>query len=163
MTEFPRNTFDLTGLQSLLCEIDNCFLCRRWHRDRLGNRESLPTSVLSGHDISTHGHSWIGPYITTAMLRANNVPWRASPAQPAILPFFTNIWAGVQDLTIQSVTSSDKVDNIHCMFCLDEEGDQVDERVVLRCVECRGLSHLACTEEWLAKRGTGRGTSCCIW
>lgn len=35
------------------------------------------------------------------------------------------------------------------MFCSAEDGDQVDERVILRCVECRGLSYLACTEEWL--------------
>lgn len=163
MTDFSTDTFDLVGLQSSLCTIEDCFLCTRWDRDRLGVRESLLTSALGDHMISTNSHSWVAPYITTAMLRANNVSWRVSPAQPAILPFFTNIWAGVQDLTIQSVTSSDKVDNIHCMFCLDEEGNQVDERVILRCVECRGLSHLACTEEWLRKRRTGRGSSCCIW
>ena len=163
MTILPTNTFDMAGLQSSLCTIEGCFLCTRWHRDRLGNPESLPTSALSDHEKLTPSPSWIAPYITTAMLRANNVPWRVSPAQPAILPFFTNIWAGVQDLTIQSVTSSDKVDNIHCVFCLDEEGDQVDERVILRCVECRGLSHLACLEEWLKKRRTGRGSSSYIW
>ena len=80
------------------------------------------------------------------MLRANSVPWHVSPAQPAILSFVTNIWAGVQDVTLHSVTPSDEVDSIHCMFCLAEDGDQVDERVILRCVECRGLLHLACTE-----------------
>ncbi|KAJ5651591.1 uncharacterized protein N7484_005314 [Penicillium longicatenatum] len=162
MTDFPRNTFDLAGLQASLCRIENCFLCKRWHRNRLRIAEFSPNSVLSDHDISNHVHSWVAPYITTSMLRANNVPWHVSPAQPAILPLFTNIWAGVQDLTLHSVTPSGEVDKIHCMFCLDEEGDQVNERVVLRFVECRGLSHLACTEEWLRKRGTGCGTSCCI-
>jgi len=125
--------------------------------------DASPADSLNDPDIFNHGQSRAAPYITTAMLRANSVPWHVSPAQPAILSFVTNIWAGVQDLTLHSVTPCDEVDNIHCMFCLDEEGNQVDERVILRCVECRGLSHLACTEGWLRKRRTGRGSSCCIW
>ncbi|KAJ5982309.1 hypothetical protein N7451_012409 [Penicillium sp. IBT 35674x] len=66
------------------------------------------------------------------MLRANNVAWHLWPAQPAILSFVANIWEGVQDLTLHSVTFSSDVDSIHCMFCLAEDGDQVDERVILR-------------------------------
>ncbi|KAJ5903874.1 hypothetical protein N7504_006257 [Penicillium tannophilum] len=101
ITDFSTNTFDLAGLQSSLCTIEDCFLCTRWHRNQLGVRETLLTSALGDHMISTNSYSWVAPYITTAML----------------------------------VTSSDKVDNIHCMFCLDEEGDQVDERVILRAAQ----------------------------
>jgi hypothetical protein len=163
MTDLPRTTFDLAGLQSSLCKIRKSFLCKQWHRNRHGDREASPASFLSDPDVSNYGHSWAVPYITAAMLRTNSVPWHVSPAQPAILPFVTNIWAGVQDLSLHSVTPCDDVDSIHCMLWLDEDGDQVDERVLLRCVECRGSSHLACTEEWLEKRDTGCGTSCCIW
>jgi hypothetical protein len=76
------------------------------------------------------------------MLRANNVPWRVTPAQPAILSL-TPTCVGGQDFTLQKVTRSHEVDNIHCLFCLAEEENRVDERVVLRCVRCKGLAHLA--------------------
>jgi hypothetical protein len=35
--------------------------------------------------------------------------------------------------------------------------------VILRCHQCRALSHLSCAEEWLERRDTGSGTSCCVW
>ncbi|OGE47002.1 hypothetical protein PENARI_c078G05451 [Penicillium arizonense] len=102
------------------------------------------------------------PFVTSAMLRANNVPWRVSPAQPAILASVANIWAGVQDLTLQSLTPSEEVDSIHCVFCLTEDEDHANECVILRCHLCRALSHLSCAEEWLERRDTGSGTSCCV-
>ena len=102
------------------------------------------------------------PFVTSAMLRTNSVPWHVSPAQPAILTSVANIWAGVQDLTLKDLTLSDQVDDIHCVFCLAEDEDLANESVILRC-QCKALSHLACAEEWLEKRSTGFGTSCCVW
>jgi hypothetical protein len=96
------------------------------------------------------------------MLRTNSVPWHVSPAQPAILTSVANIWAGVQDLTLKDLTLSDQVDDIHCVFCLAEDDDLANESVILRC-QCKALFHLACAEEWLEKRSTGFGTSCCVW
>ncbi|OGE47235.1 hypothetical protein PENARI_c053G03707, partial [Penicillium arizonense] len=48
------------------------------------------------------------PFVTSAMLRTNSVPWRVSPAQPAILASVANIWAGFQELTLQSLTPSEE-------------------------------------------------------
>lgn len=124
------------------------------HSDHHSDREASPAERV---DRPTH------PYVTAAMLRANNVPWRVTAAQPAILSLTPSTWAGGQDFTLQKVTRSHEVDNIHCLFCLAEDENRVDERVVLRCVRCKGLAHLACTQEWLEKRETGHGTSCCIW
>ncbi|KAJ5040688.1 hypothetical protein EN45_043490 [Penicillium chrysogenum] len=101
------------------------------------------------------------PFVTSAMLRTNSVPWHVSPAQPAILTSVANIWAGVQDLTLKDLTLSDQVDDIHCVFCLAEDEDLANESVILRC-QCKALSHLACAEEWLEKRSAGFGTSCCV-
>jgi hypothetical protein len=97
------------------------------------------------------------------MLRTNSVPWRVSPAQPAILASVANIWAGFQELTLQSLTPSEEVDSIHCVFCLTEDENHANESVILRCGQCQALSHLACAEEWLERRDTGSGTSCCVW
>ncbi|OGE46851.1 hypothetical protein PENARI_c099G08558 [Penicillium arizonense] len=109
------------------------------------------------------------PFVTSTMLRTNSVPWRISPAQPAILASVANIWAGFQELTLQSLTPSEEVDsihedvdNIHCVFCLIDDEDHANERVILRCRQCTSLSHLSCAEEWLEKRDTGSGTSCCV-
>ncbi|CAG8111794.1 unnamed protein product [Penicillium nalgiovense] len=101
------------------------------------------------------------PFVTSAMLRTNSVPWHVSPAQPAILTSVANVWAGVQNLTIKNLTLSDEVDDIHCVFCLAEDEDLANESVILRC-QCKALSHLACAEEWLEKRSTGVETSCCV-
>jgi hypothetical protein len=57
------------------------------------------------------------------MLRTNSVPWHVSLAQPAILTSVANVWAGVQDLTLKSLTLSHEVDDIHCVFCLAEDED----------------------------------------
>ncbi|OGE47228.1 hypothetical protein PENARI_c054G00864, partial [Penicillium arizonense] len=102
------------------------------------------------------------PFVTSTMLRTNSVPWRVSPAQPAILPSVANIWAGFQELTLQSLTPSEEVDSIHCVFCLTEDEDHANECVILRCHQCRALSHLSCVEEWLERRDTGFSTSCCV-
>ena len=102
------------------------------------------------------------PFVTSTMLRTNSVPWHVSPAQPAILTSVANVWAGVQSLTLKDLTLSDEVDDIHCVFCLAEDDDLANESVILRC-QCKALSHLACAEEWLEKRSTGFGTSCCVW
>ncbi|OQE60270.1 hypothetical protein PENNAL_c0310G11967, partial [Penicillium nalgiovense] len=101
------------------------------------------------------------PFVTSTMLRTNSVPWHVSLAQPAILTSVANVWAGVQDLTLKSLTLSDEVNGIHCVFCLAEDEDLANESVILRC-RCNALSHLACAEEWLEKRSTGYGTSCCV-
>ncbi|CDM32739.1 unnamed protein product [Penicillium roqueforti FM164] len=69
--------------------------------------------------------------------------------------------AGVQDLTLKDLTLSDYIDDIHCVFCLTEDEDLANKRVILRC-QCKALSYLACAEEWLEKRSTGFKTLCCI-
>ncbi|CAG7959512.1 unnamed protein product [Penicillium salamii] len=33
---------------------------------------------------------------------------------------------------------------------------------MLSCGQCRAQTHLCCAEEWLEKRRTGFGTSCCV-
>ncbi|CAG8175212.1 unnamed protein product [Penicillium salamii] len=105
----------------------------------------------------------VNPFITAAMLRTNSVPWDVSPDQPAILTSFTNIWAGIQDLSLQNLSLSEDVNEIHCVFCLAENEEQATECVILRCDQCRAQAHLSCAEEWLEKRRTGFGTSCCVW
>jgi hypothetical protein len=103
------------------------------------------------------------PFVTSTMLRTNSVPWRVSPAQPAILASVANIWAGFQELTLRSLTPSEEVDSIHCVFCLTEDEDHANECVILRCRQCTSLCHLSCAEEWLQKRDTDFSTSCCVW
>ncbi|CAG8078206.1 unnamed protein product [Penicillium nalgiovense] len=98
------------------------------------------------------------------MLRTNSVPWEVSPDRPAILSSVS--WAGVQALTLHSLRLSRdvaevKVDDIYCLFCLAEDEDLATECVILRCDRCKALSHLACAEEWLEKRSTCFGMSCC--
>ncbi|KAI3090990.1 hypothetical protein CBS147333_10323 [Penicillium roqueforti] len=115
----------------------------------------VPLSTSPGPEQSTN------PFVTAAMLRTNSVPWQVSPARPAILTSVTNIWAGVQDLTLRSLSLSEEIENIHCVFCLAEDEEQAHECVVLRCDQCRALSHLSCAEEWLENRRTGFGISCC--
>jgi hypothetical protein len=105
----------------------------------------------------------INPFVTAEMLRTNSVSWHVSPARPAILTSVTNIWAGVQDLLLQNLSLSEDVNDIHCVFCLAEDEEQANECVILRCNQCRALAHLSCAEEWLEKRCTGFGTSCCVW
>ncbi|KAJ5267217.1 hypothetical protein N7478_010025 [Penicillium angulare] len=103
----------------------------------------------------------IQPYVSPAMLRANNVPWVVSPAQPAIASV-ANISAGTQDLELHRLAVSHNVNGIHCTFCLAEDGDTTDENVILRCQQCHALSHLSCMELWLGQRDTGFDTSCCV-
>ncbi|CAG7936348.1 unnamed protein product [Penicillium salamii] len=104
----------------------------------------------------------INPFVTAEMLWTNGVSWHVSPARPAILTSFTNIWAGVQDLSLQNLSLSEDVDEIHCVFCLAENEEQATECVILRCDQCRAQAHLSCAEEWSEKRRTGFGTSCCV-
>ncbi|CAG7961288.1 unnamed protein product [Penicillium salamii] len=104
----------------------------------------------------------INPFVTAEMLRTNSVPWHVSPARPAIVTSVTNIWAGVQDLSLQNLRLSEDVDEIHCVFCLAEDEEQGNECVILHCDQCRAHCHLSCAEEWLEKRRTGFGTSCCV-
>jgi hypothetical protein len=105
----------------------------------------------------------INLFVTATMLRINSIPWDVSPDQPAILTSVTNVWAYVQDLTLRYLSLSEEVDDIHCVFCLAEDEEQASECVILRCDQCRAHSHLSCAEEWLEKRRTGFGTSCCVW
>jgi hypothetical protein len=133
------------------------------HSDHHSGREALPARFWADSGPTERVGRPAHLYVTAAMLRANTVPWRVTPAQPAILSLTPNSWAGGQDFTLHEVTCSHEVDNIHCVFCLAEDENRVDESVVLRCVRCKGLAHLACTQEWLEKRETGHGTSCCIW
>lgn len=58
----------------------------------------------------------VNPFVTAAMRRANSAPWHVSPAQSAVLTSVTNIWAGVQDLTLRNLSLSEEVDNIHCDY-----------------------------------------------
>jgi hypothetical protein len=85
----------------------------------------------------------INPFVTAAMLRTNSVPWHVSPARPAILTSVTNVWAGVQDLTLGSLSLSEDVDDIHCVFCLAEDEEQARVRdPTLRSVPSAGPSFL---------------------
>ncbi|CAG8415442.1 unnamed protein product [Penicillium salamii] len=124
------------------------------HRLRQGPPAPLLTSAGPVQSIN--------PFVTTEMLRANSVSWHVSPARSAILTSVTNIWARVQDLSLQNLSLSEDVNEIHCVFCLAEDGEQANECVILRCDQCRALAHLCCAEEWLEKRRTGFGTSCCV-
>ncbi|CAI7626240.1 unnamed protein product [Penicillium viridicatum] len=211
LTTLTREPFDLSTLQSKLCDIARDFLCARWHRQRQadqvgqrwyeaaipnqarvphGSRVAAPSIAHPGQrqmssvsrsrpasgntyrsphglrqdppvPVSTNPEPVqpFNPFVTSTMLRTNSVPWRVSPAQPAILTSVANVWAGIQDLTLKDLTLSDEVDDIHCVFCLAEDEDLANECVTLRC-QCKALSHLACAEEWLEKRSTGFGTSC---
>ncbi|KAK9847702.1 hypothetical protein MYU51_018318 [Penicillium brevicompactum] len=105
----------------------------------------------------------INPFVTAKMLRTNSVSWHVSPARPAILTSVTNIWAGVQDLSLQNLRLSEDVGEIHCVFCLADDEEQANECVILRCDRCQAHCHLSCAEEWLEKRQAGFGTSCCVW
>ncbi|KAI1829248.1 hypothetical protein DTO027I6_9986 [Penicillium roqueforti] len=214
LTTLAREPFDLSNLQSKLCDVARDFLCARWHRQRQadqvgqqwyeaavrnqarvphrsrmaspsavvhrGQRQALPASrrrpVPGNTDRSPHGLRQdppvplstspepvqpFSPFVTSTMLRTNSVPWHVSLAQPAILTSVANVWAGVQDLTLKSLTLSHEVDDIHCVFCLAEDENLANESVILRC-QCTSLCHLSCAEEWLEKRSTGFGTSCCV-
>ncbi|CAG7970414.1 unnamed protein product [Penicillium salamii] len=100
------------------------------------------------------------------MLRTNIVPWSVSSDRPTILSSASNVWAGVQDLTLQSFRPSQAVDvhvdSIYCVFCLADDEDHANERVILRCGECTSLCHLSCAEEWLERRVTGFSILCCV-
>ncbi|OGE46789.1 hypothetical protein PENARI_c110G08266, partial [Penicillium arizonense] len=73
--------------------------------------------------------------------KIRRVPWRVSPAQPAILASVANIWAGFQELTLQSLTPSEEVDSIHCVFCLTEDEDHANDAE-------RSLIYLAWKSGW---------------
>ena len=212
-----RESFDISTLQSKLCDIAKEFLCARWHRQRQADQLSLQwyeaavrnqTRVPHDSRVATppivhsrqrqtspgsrrrpaesdntgrplsHGPRQdppaplttstgtvqsINPFVTAEMLRTNSASWHVSPARPAILTSVTNIWAGIQDLSLQNLSLSEDVNEIHCVFCLAEDEEQATERVILRCGQCRAQAHLCCAEEWLGKRRTGFGTSCCVW
>ncbi|KAI1829877.1 hypothetical protein CBS147337_9256 [Penicillium roqueforti] len=215
LTALSREPFDLSNLQSKLCDVARDFLCARWHRQqqaeqlgqqwyeaavrnqaRVPHRSRMVSPSAMEHqsqrqissasrrrpasdntDRSPHGFRQDPPvhlstnsepvqplnsYVTSTMLRRNSVPWHVSPARPAILLSATNLLAGFQNLTLQSLTPSEEVDSIHCVFCLSEDEDHANERVILRCRRCTSLCHLSCAEEWLDKQRTGYGTSCCV-
>lgn len=216
LTTLAREPFDLSTLQSKLCDIARDFLCARWHRQRQadqvgqqwyeaavrnqarvphGSRMASPSVIVQRGQRQTSSASRrrpasdntdpsprglrqnppvrpstnpepvqpFNPFVISTMLRTNSVPWRVSPAQPAILASVANIWAGFQELTLQSLAPSEEVDNIHCVFCLADDEDHANEHVILRCRQCTSLGHLSCAEEWFEKRDTGFGTSCCVW
>lgn len=95
------------------------------------------------------------------MLRTNSVPWLISPSQPAILPVYVGVWFERRDLMLHSLSLSEEVDSIYCIFCLAEDGERTDECVILRCEKCKHFSHLACMENWL--EASQEGMSCCSW
>ncbi|KAJ5981967.1 hypothetical protein N7451_012067 [Penicillium sp. IBT 35674x] len=87
---------------------------------------------------------------------------RVSLAHPAILAIaVANIWAGSQKLTLQSLIPSQEFDSVHYVFCLTENEDYAEERVSCVAISAE-RSHLFCAEEWLEKRRTGSGMSCCV-
>ncbi|KAJ5100739.1 hypothetical protein N7456_006791 [Penicillium angulare] len=122
-----------------------------------------PPSGPSYTSAATTPSPSMGSFVTAATLRLNNVPWEISAERPAFLSCVTNIRAGVQGIELHSLRCSDDYPDIHCIFCLGEDEDNTRETVVLRCVQCSTLSHLACVEGWLEKRDTGFDTSCCVW
>lgn len=133
-----------------------------------GAGDPLPQSDILGSRINSHPNYSIDlaslkrpqGYVTDSMLRQNNVPWHVSAAQPAVLLSETNTRASPQCLEIQSLRPSAEVDQIYCHFCV---GDNAHECVILCCERCTRKSHLCCILEWLEKRETGYGTSCCVW
>jgi hypothetical protein len=162
-----HRTLGLPPRQLLLIQVR--IICRQPPGDASRNQATLTgrrgirqDSLVPPSDSSEPVQS-INSFVTAAMLRTNNVPWQVSPARPAILLSDTNLLAGFQNLTLQSLSTSEEVNDIHCVFCLAEDGDHAKECVILRCGQCRALSHLACAEEWLEWRRVGSGTSCCVW
>ncbi|KAJ5100863.1 hypothetical protein N7456_006915 [Penicillium angulare] len=123
-------------------------------RDQDASYYSSPAEVMLPQGIQ--------PYVSTAMLRANNVPWDVSPEQPAIVSSIANILAGTQDLELHHLTVSHEASDIHCTFCLAEDGEPTDENIILRCQRCHAISHLSCMEAWLEQCDAGFETSCCV-
>ncbi|CAG7995289.1 unnamed protein product [Penicillium salamii] len=138
----PRQRQTSSALRRRLVESDNT---DRSLSHRLRQDPPVPLSTSAGPVQS------INPFVSAEMLRTNSASWHVSPARPAILTSATNIWTGVQDLSLQSLRLSEDVDEIHCVFCLAENGEQATERVILRCDQCRAQAHLSCAEEWLEK------------
>ncbi|CAG8091481.1 unnamed protein product, partial [Penicillium salamii] len=149
----PRQRQTSSASRRRLAESDNT---DRSRSHGLRQDPPVPLSTSAGPVQS------INPFVTAEMLRTNSVPWHVSPARPAILTSVTNIWAGVQDLSLQNLSLSEDVDDIHCVFCLAEDEEQATECVILRCDRCQAHCHLSCAEEWLEKRRAGFGTSCCV-
>ncbi|KAI2694774.1 hypothetical protein CBS147372_9613 [Penicillium roqueforti] len=131
-------------------------LCARWHPQRQAEQVGQQWTRLAQSDNTdrppSHGLSQdppvplstildlvqpVTPFVTAEMLRTNSVSWHVSPARPAILTSVTNIWAGVQDLSLQNLSLSEDVDEIHGVFCLTEDEEQATECVILRCDQCR--------------------------
>ncbi|KAJ5253185.1 hypothetical protein N7489_003595 [Penicillium chrysogenum] len=192
LTSLWRESFDLSNLQSKLCAIAKEFLYTRWHRQTAGpiklassgmtqppatRRKRHMTVELTLHPLcigasarpagalveQSRASQSINPFVTPAILRTDSVPWHISPAQPAILTSVTYIWAGVQDLTLRRLSLSGEVGDLHCVFCLAEDEEQANKCVILRCDQCQAHAHTSCAEEWLEKRNTVFGTSCCVW
>ncbi|OQD78987.1 hypothetical protein PENANT_c068G02722 [Penicillium antarcticum] len=92
-------------------------------RSSHGLREDAPIRPTDPEPVQP-----LDSYVTPAMLRTNRVPWRVSSARPALLLLANNLLAGFQTLTLQSLTPSEEVDNIHCVFCLGEDEDYASDR-----------------------------------
>ncbi|CAG8156515.1 unnamed protein product [Penicillium nalgiovense] len=176
LTTLAREPFGLSTLQSKLCDIARAFLYARWQRQRQADqvRQRWYEAAIRNQARVPHGSRVAAPSIAHPGQRQISSVSRSRPTsgntdrsphglrQDPPVPLSTNPeLAGIQSLTLKDLTVSDEFDDIHYIFCLAEDGDLINESVILR-YQCKALSHLAYAEEWLEKRSTGFRTSCCV-
>ncbi|KAJ5473974.1 hypothetical protein N7475_003540 [Penicillium sp. IBT 31633x] len=122
LTTLSREPFDLSTLQSKLCDIARVFLCARWHRQRQADQVDQRWYEAAIRNQARVPHGSRVAALSIAHPGQRQMP-PTGAAQPAILTSVANVWAGVQDLTLKDLTLSDQVDDIHCVYCLAEDED----------------------------------------
>lgn len=166
-----REPFDLSILQPKLCAIAREFLCARWHRHRqaeqvgqqwfeaaVRNQARVPyDSVIASQPVALNP----GQRQTLSVSRRHPASDNTDRSPPRGLRQDPPVPLSATSEPAQAINQD--VNNIHCVFCLTDDEDHANERVILRCRQCTSLSHLSCAEEWLERRDTGFGTSCCVW
>ncbi|KAJ5100788.1 hypothetical protein N7456_007086 [Penicillium angulare] len=85
------------------------------------------------------------------------------PLESAASTSTSHIQLGRQGVKVRRLEIGTDVDDIYCIFCLAENGDTIDENVILQCQRCQALSHLGCMEEWLRQCRPESHESCCVW
>lgn len=85
------------------------------------------------------------------------------PLESAASTLTSRIQPGRQGVKVRRLEIGTDVDDIYCIFCLAENGNPIDENVILRCRRCQALSHLGCMEEWLKQCRPELHESCCVW
>ncbi|KAJ5288031.1 hypothetical protein N7478_003717 [Penicillium angulare] len=85
------------------------------------------------------------------------------PLESAASTLTSRIQPGRQGVKVRRLEIGTDVDDIYCIFCLAENGNPIDENVILRCRRYQALSHLGCMEEWLKQCRPELHESCCVW